>query len=254
MSDQMRQHLVGDFLMFWLHFFPEQIQMTREQALLQIHEAKDGGLSNRADEEMSGYQDRVAGVYGAYEAVHFQEWTFRHLLMCLPTKKDLHVVSLGCGPASYELFLLENNLIARVTLVDHSPAMLARAMSIAQQLQIADRVTTIVADATKSNLTDNSADVVLCINSMHWSQKWRKWVQEASRIAKPGGICFVTCSLGMPRSNIQKDQFVPFVRKHFGGDPKKDGFVVPPLQVGGQVAFSSRYYVFGKKIPAQKKR
>jgi ubiquinone/menaquinone biosynthesis C-methylase UbiE len=159
------------------------------------------------------------------------------------------LVSLGCGPASYELWLLHRRMVRRITLVDHSPTMLARAMAIATQLGIAGRVTIICADASNSGLRTVSADVVFSINAMHWSAGWQRWIVEAARIAKFGAPVFISCTMGLPRSGITADNLAMATRGQFGVNDY--GFVTPPQTVaGGMAAISFRFYVSGKK-PSQ---
>ena len=123
--------------------------------------------------------------------------------------------------------------------------MLQRASGIAQELDIADRVTTIVADATQSGLLNGSADIVFSLNSMHWSQNWRKWIVEAARILRPGGVVFFTCSLSMPRSKILRQEFEAEVQRYFTN--VCFGGIVPLEIVGGKFKVSTRYYAIGRK-------
>lgn len=241
------EQILDTFLAFWYKFFPEHIR-DRIQIMREVNDAADGQSSAVSDAGMVAYQDRVAAVYGAYEADHFKMFTMQHLLKVFSgrTEPVNHLVSLGCGPASYELYLVWIGLVQRVTLVDQSPAMLARAQAIAQELGILDCVTTIVADATQSRIPMASADMVLSINAMHWSQNWRQWITELVRICEPGGELFLSCSLMLPRSRITAESLAEAVRRYF--QPDDFGLVMPPQPVGGGMsALSSRFYVSGKK-------
>ncbi|MBI3334911.1 MAG: class I SAM-dependent methyltransferase [Candidatus Portnoybacteria bacterium] len=80
--------------------------------------------------------------------------------------------------------------------------MLARAVNIAQEIGVAGRIQTICADALENGLSPKSADLVFCINAMHWSKRWARWVWEAGRIAKDGGQMLLTCSTMAQRSGI----------------------------------------------------
>lgn len=241
--------LIGNYLSFWEHFFLEQGAINRGLALALINEVEDGQLSQRPDAEMIMYQDQVAEVYGAYENARFQLLTAEVLLGHTQLSKefmpDRHLVSLGCGPASFELWLSKNQGPRQLTLIDQSSAMLQRAREIAQELGIEDRAAFIQADAIQSNLPNNCADIVFCLNSMHWSANWRKWITEAARIAKPGAVIFFTCTLLLPRSKIERKQFETEVRRFFAD--AVFGSIVPPEFVGQKMFFSGRYYGICRK-------
>lgn len=234
-----REELLSDYMVFWCRHFPEYHQ-DRDDFLASISEATDGQMSKRADHNMVGYQDKVAAGYGVYEASHFQLATMDHILVQILGRLSQpvgHLVSLGSGPASYELWLLKHGFIEQVTLLDHSPAMLARARVIAEAIGLSDRVTTIVTDISQNQLATASADVVFSINAMHWSQKWRRWIHEARRIVKPGGLAFLSCSLEMPRSGIQVEQLAKEVTA--GLVVKNHGLIMPPLPTGDGMAYIS---------------
>ena len=251
------QEVLDNFQRFWELFFPEQHTLHREEVLTAIGDAERGGNCRAPDDQMAVYQNDVAGVYGAYEAVRYQLYTLCNLLESQQRgdlRPDQHLVSLGCGPASYELWLMMNQGPGRVTLVDHSPAMLARARSIAERLGVSERVTTIVSDATSSGLPPKSADWVFCLNGMHWSSNWRRWIYEAGRILKPGGTGYLSCTLKFPRSRIQRGDFEAAVQNRFGRGAEFD-HVVPPRQIGEHVAFDMRYYaVVQMKVDSSRRK
>lgn len=247
MRAQDLDQILESFAQFWLYYFPEMNTVSREKAMAVINDRQEGQTSNRPDAEMVAYQDRVAGVYGAYEQAQYQMATIFHILTNVATfPSGGHLVSLGAGPGSYELWLLTVTKLSMVTLVDHSPAMLDRARKIAMSLEETSRMKTIVADASASKIPDVSADVVFSINAAHWSRDWRRWVAEAARIAKPGAEIFFTVSLGHPRSGIDIEELKKVFGKYF--DIVNMGFLMPPQQLpGGQMAYSSRFFIVGRK-------
>lgn len=243
------------FLSFWRVNFPEQFSLSREAALSQIGERERGQLNVSAtDAEMASYQDYVSQVYGAYEGEQFQLATMRHIIGLVESLPDqAHIVSLGCGPASYELWLATQT-DHRFTLVDYSPGMLNRAKEIATTVGVVDRVTMIQSDAGHvPAVQTQSADLVLCLNSMHWSANWRKWVEEAARIVKRGSYGLFTCTLQTRRSKISSEALDKVFSSYF--DDQGAGLLVPPVDVGGgQMAISSRYYAIGRRLDRAEER
>lgn len=233
------------FQAFWQRFFPEQRTTTRAEALEYTGESEYGQMSARPDYEMVVYQNRVADVYGAYETAEFQFATIQHILRTISFPIQ-NVVSLGCGPASYELWLISQGEIDHAALVDHSPMMLERAKGIARKLGIEDRIECVSCDVLQNPLRPQSADTVFCINAMHWSRRWTRWIFEAARIAKIGGEAFLSCSLAMPRSGITADELLREMRRRF--DITDQGpIVLPQLVGGGMAAVSTRTFVVGRR-------
>lgn len=225
--------LVESFRRFYIRFFPEYGRMTRAQTFERIGELRDGQTSTLPDRETIEYQNRVAGVYGAYEAIEFQIATMGHILSQLTFPKET-LVSLGSGPGTYELWLLSQDKVGQVTLVDYSPAMLERARSIAQALGLEERVTFRCDDITRNPLPPHSADAVFSINAMHWTKRWSRWVFEAARIARFGGEAFLSCTLEAPRSGITAQLLAKEVHKYF--DVTNANLITPPQMVGGGMA------------------
>ena len=126
------EQALEDFLAFWKTHFPEQEALTRETALASLDEQRRGFANlSASDQEMIPYQDDVSRVYGAYEKALFQLATMPHIVRLAKRLPDqANIMSLGCGPASYELWLATQTGY-HITLVDHSPGMLGRAQSIA---------------------------------------------------------------------------------------------------------------------------
>ena len=247
-----------DFLAFWQRHFPEQNTLTREVALARIDDKRRGYANTTAsDQEMIAYQDDVALVYGAYENVAFQLATIVHIIRLAKRLPDeASIVSLGCGPASYELWLaLQTG--HRFTLVDHSKGMLDRASAIAAALGISERFTIIQSDAASvPSILSHSADLVLCLNSMHWSRNWQQWITEGARIVKRLARVFVTCTFSMPRSMITPEDLGEIMSRYFHNEGAD--LLVPPVDVGdGMSAVSMRFYAMGRrkeKPPKPKKR
>jgi len=247
-----------NFLAFWQAHFPEQQTLTREVALAWFDEQRRGFSNTRAsDQEMTAYQDDVSRVYGAYENAAFQMATVERIIRLakrLPAKAT--IVSLGCGPASYELWLATQTDY-RFTLVDHSAGMLDRARGIAQELGVTNQITMIQSDASSvPAVPSHCADLVFCLNSMHWSRNWQQWIVEAARIVKRRSCVLVTCTFFMPRSMITPEDLGEIMSRYFKNEGA--GPLVPPVDVGnGMAAVSGRFLCIGRrndKPPKRKKR
>ena len=241
-----------DFSEFWEKYFPEQRRLTRAGALAEIDEPRRGQANTAAsDAEMVGYQNDVARVYGAYELACFQQATAKVILPLakrIPAKA--RVVSLGSGPASYELWLASKTNFW-FTLVDHSPGMLARAREIATAVGISERISFIQSDAASvPGIVSESADWLLCLNSMHWSRNWRQWIAEAARIVKPKAYALFTYTFFLRRSRITPEELAQAMSPYFthqGADQ-----LVPPVDVGGgMVMKSGRFWALGQRRKSQ---
>jgi SAM-dependent methyltransferase len=231
-----------DYQTFWRTYFPEQELLSREQAL-----AQTGAKQQFATiEELRDYQKAVAPVYGAYELETFQLVTMEKLLPALDQfSQGGHLISLGSGPGSYELWLLAMGFIRECTLVDISESMLERAREIAKNLDLAHRVQTMCEDITTVSLPEGCADACISVNSLHWSQGWREWIKKAIKYTKPGGFLFLSGSLFFPQSQITQEQFVGVAAR--GITIRDQGYIQPATIIGNQLAYSTRYYVTGNK-------
>lgn len=229
------------YMTFWRERFPEQTRMSREQALAYTNDSIDGAFNIvRSDWQMTGYQDKVAEVYGAYAAADMQEATMRHILERMKFPQEV-LASFGCGPASFELWLLLTGRVQQAVLVDHSPAMLARARSIAERAGVADRIVTDVADVTGHHLKEACADMVFCVNAMHWSRNWRQWIDQCAYVAKDGADVFLSYSLRALRSDIRIPRLEQAVRAKL--NIRHQNALMPPQRINGLIAQSTRYVI-----------
>lgn len=241
------------FRQFWLLFFPEQQLISREDALRHCRDVGQGMFAlDAAPETQEGYQDKVAEVYGSYENADYHVETFMRIVAAIHAGKELyrHLVSIGCGPGSIELFLLSTHVVEQVTLVDMSAGMLERAQAIAEQLGVADRVTFIQARGEEVELPAGGCDLAFTINSMHWSDQWGKWVDALHRSLEMNGRVFVSCSLQHPQSRIEEDVLKRYMSRRFkvlGSD-----WMFPDMtDDSGRVLRSTRYFITGRKRPKQ---
>jgi SAM-dependent methyltransferase len=189
------QDLLGEYIDFWRKFFPEVETMSYEEA----HE-KSGMpyVEKLARKELEAFQAEIASYYGAWTEPSYQ-FSFLHTLLlyflAIPEENRRTLLSLGCGPAALELVLLWKGLIKKVKLVDLSPPMLERALSIAQALGIAQNVETVVGLVENYQVTQQY-DVVISINAMHWSRHWPIWVDKGMKATREGGLLFIEATTG----------------------------------------------------------
>jgi len=239
----MDKEIEMSFRNFWQEHFPALL--SREDAL-QITGRQQ---SYSSIGELISYQDRVASVYGSYEPVDFQ---IRTLDTLLSQRAMLHgtLLSLGSGPGSYELWLLSERIIDRVVLVDISPNMIKSAEIIAQRLGISGNIQTICSSLEDLDLNE-SVDVSISVNSLHWDAGWRKWIKKAASYTKPSGLIFLTGSMSFPQSQITPEQFVGVAARDI--QIKERGYLLPAQVIGKQRVQSTRYFLIGSKEMQKKK-
>lgn len=103
----------------------------------------------------------------------------------------------GCGTAVFELGLLERGAVEHFDLFDVSSTSLASATARAEQLGVADRITTHCGD-----LLDAPADnygLVTFVNSLHHALDVATTVEFAHQLLAPGGVLFADEYIGPRR-------------------------------------------------------
>ncbi|AGL03435.1 class I SAM-dependent methyltransferase [Desulfoscipio gibsoniae] len=101
----------------------------------------------------------------------------------LEIKDGMSVLDIGCGTGNYTLLLSRQGL--RVTGLDISPGMLARARAKAEEAHL--DVELLQGDATALPFGDNSFDAVLSVSALEFMPHPDKVLREAYRVLKPGG-------------------------------------------------------------------
>jgi SAM-dependent methyltransferase len=111
---------------------------------------------------------------------------YDRFLSWLDVQREQHVLEVASGsggPACY----LAQRLGCRVTGIDANEAGVEAAAQRAASLNLADRVTFIIADAnSRLPFVDDSFDAILCIDSMNHFRDRLKVFQEWHRILRPG--------------------------------------------------------------------
>ncbi len=132
------------------------------------------------------------GMAAGYDEDDFHARVADALLAGLPEEPGLVLdVATGTGFAAFAVLRLRP---ARVLGVDLSPAMIARAMAKAPELDPDGRITWQVGSALPMPVPGHSADVVVCASSLHFLgaaalPDWR-------RVLRPGGRVAFSASRG----------------------------------------------------------
>src|SRR5581483_1352987 len=151
------------------------------------------------------------------------------------------------------LWLASQTAKTQFVLADHSAGMLARAAQIATAIGVNDRVRIIQGDAgQKLPILDRSAQLTMCLNSMHWSANWRDWITQMARVSAPGAVVLLTVSLMAPRSNIMPEALAEAMNRFFEHD--NAGMLLPPVSIGGQQAISTRFFAVAHKANRRETR
>lgn len=230
------------YMQYWNENFPDTV--GREAAL--VHAGRGQGILSQ--DQMIDHQNKASEVYGSYELPIAQYHTMALLAQHVFTKKRYSVVSLGSGPASYEIYLLAAGLIDSCVLVDISPAMQNRARELAKKYGVDHQIYFFTDDTEHMGPIDGKAmqaEIVLCINSIHWSPEWRRWVKIAAAHTRKDGICFLSGTMGHPMSMIDVPTFTGVASRKLEGISA--GWVIPPQMMGDKVYAIQRYFFVGKK-------
>jgi SAM-dependent methyltransferase len=161
------------------------------------------------------YTDRSAAEAWAAEEITWGTWAVRDSeVRALPKDvSGLDVVELGCGSAYFSAWLAKRG--ARPVGVDPTPAQLETARRLQQETGI--EFPLLEAPAERVPLPDASFDLAL---SEYGASLWavpERWVAEASRLLRPGGLLvFLTNSVllylccpdaGPAEERLQRPQF-----------------------------------------------
>lgn len=244
-------NIIELFTAFWIQFFPEQQTMSRQSALRACKDTTAGMFAyGQAPETHAEYQDAVSRVYGSYEDRQYHIGTFSRVWDIVGGGQYKNLISIGCGPASIELFLVHMGVVEKAMLVDMSPGMIARAQEIAEELQVSDCVEFIVARGEEVQIEKGVYDVGFTINSMHWSKEWGKWIDALHKGLALNSVVFVGVSLLHPQSGIEEEVLKRFMSRRF--KVQTSDWMFPDMKnKHGQPVRSTRYRVVGRKKPIQ---
>jgi SAM-dependent methyltransferase len=123
--------------------------------------------------------ERYVGRWSRRLAPLFLDW--------LGTPEQLDWVDIGCGTGALTAAILDGCAPASVVGVDPADGFVATARE-----QLGDRATFVVGDAAALPLPDASADAVVSALVMNFVAEPRAAVEEALRVARPGGTVAAT--------------------------------------------------------------
>lgn len=132
-------------------------------------------FDNKADSYDDWYQTAAGRFVDRIE----REAVFSYL----EPQAGMSVLDIGCGTGNYALALARKGL--KVTGVDISPAMLARARAKAEAESL--EVEFLQADAGQLPFPDNCFDGVLSVSALEFLPDLHAALREAYRVLKPGG-------------------------------------------------------------------
>jgi|GEM_PF-1638342 len=107
-------------------------------------------------------------------------------------------LDIGCGVASLDIFLAEEGILnGRVTGIDPSPGMLKFGRELATHLKVNIQLDEGYGQALPYK--DQSFDLILVMDMIHWSIEWKVILSEAVRVMTEGAIIFLAYSKGAGR-------------------------------------------------------
>jgi len=151
--------------------------------------------------------------HGSYRE-RFDRGVFRQATPVL--RKDAIIVDIGAGTGYLSLGFAKMLEDGKVIAIDESKEMLLKLRIRSERLGVANRVDMNQADATKTGLPDDSADIVVSAHLLHEVPDPKEVLQEAWRILKPDGILVVQDFRFGPASLIFK-----FIHHSTAAGPQK---------------------------------
>lgn len=107
-------------------------------------------------------------------------------------------VSVGCGDASRELSLLQQNIVQKFILFEISESRIKRIYEKAEELSLLDRITVYNVDHTEVTL-NNEADLIFWCHSLHHMFDVHKSIEWSKAALKKGGLFAMYDFIGAAR-------------------------------------------------------
>ena len=128
--------------------------------------------------------NKGAGFWARIERKHVFEATIKTIFKVVPFQANDRVVSLGSGPGIIETFLAKEVIPrGQLTLVDHANEMNRNARTFAAKNGVKN-MKFVTGDMSRIPLRSGTADVVLAINSLQWTEHWERAISEMKRVLK----------------------------------------------------------------------
>lgn len=208
--------------------------------------------------------DNLGAAYLTQETLEAQAATIYMLLDNIerPRRRE-RWLSLGSGPGLYEIFLLKEWHKPSIVSVDLSFILLKEQKSIVNQtgrqsISIPRRISLVNASMTRLPLGGKGYERIFCINSLHWTPRWRTAIAEVERLLSPrdGSRVYVVIGSAPVWNKGNKEQ----VAEGLDQDSILDEFEEHnlPVKLAGDLKISRSqfgqptergYYVFERGLP-----
>jgi SAM-dependent methyltransferase len=147
-------------------------------------------------------------------------------------------LSVGCGPAQYEIYLASQGIIkGEIVGVDTASSVLKEAKKIADVERVKN--VNFVQEYGSDITFDNEFGQVLIIDSLHWMRKWRQCLERSAKALVPDGRLFLIYSIFAPTGKIDPMEAVKVL--------SEQGLNVGKLDVVDGYAGTPRAIISAKK-------
>lgn len=154
------------------------------------------------DQEVVGFFEEIYGVTDAWGwAISISEKK-EALAVLLPYLANVHSsLDIGCGPAALDIFLaVEEIHKGKFVLIDPSRGMIDHGTRLAAKFGVNFQFDLGYGQELPYN--DRSFDLILLMDTIHWSIEWQRILSEAERVMNEGAVIFVNYSNGAGRFSL----------------------------------------------------
>lgn len=137
-------------------------------------------------------------------AVPDQVYIMEKILRVIQEKDCINgVLDIGCGPAVIDLFLASKRIFGGpIICIDPLPTSLKQGRELACEMNLEMIFLESFVSKRPLPIRRSIFDLVLLIDSMHWTLHWENGLREAARLLRSGGTIFLLYSEHAPRVKI----------------------------------------------------
>ncbi len=181
----MQDPIVSDFKHFLEKHPAESLSRLEKQKLLDFPVEVDLDSGRPSAASMQAAWDGLAAKYDSIPSPDQRGKVFEKLFLSLAFHGNEDILSAGCGSGYYEVFIAKClNPKGKVHCLDVSRAFLERALKLAKQEDVAQKMSFAEARASRSGLPDHSVDKVLCLPSLEYMPDWEEALLEFKRVLR----------------------------------------------------------------------